>query len=647
MKRPTIKVALLSMMAAIACATVLLSVVALSSLRTIENASADVGHYWMERLLTAREIKGEFANIRLSLARHVMVENAKDFDAEAESFNASVAALQVAIKKYEKGVRTEKGKALINALKPSAASYLAKAETYRSLVKAGKTSQAVPFFRSQLKPLADEVNAHINELVDFIVSAAEAKVQESGVAASSAFQLTLAIACAVMLLVGFGVYFAIVGIAAPIQRITGAMRRLAEGDKASEVPFGTRADEIGAMASAVEVFRQNALSNDRLEQENADGRSASEARRVAEQQRIAREAEKLRLATSALGENLKRLAAGDLTCLIETEFSEEYEALRSDFNATVDQLARTVGAVSVAVSNMDNGTREIASGAGDLSKRTEQQAASLEETAAALDEITSNVASSSKMTLEARTVAEAANDSAAKSVEVVAHAETAMQRIEESSQQISNIIGVIDEIAFQTNLLALNAGVEAARAGDAGKGFAVVAQEVRELAQRSAQAAKEIKGLIQNSTAEVEGGVKLVRETGIALKSIGDYITQINRHMQSIATSAHEQSTGLSQVNVAVNQMDQTTQQNAAMVEQTTAAASSLSQEAEKLRDLVSLFTLHAGSGQAGALRQTASRMARPAAPESRRMAPARASAGARTATHGNLAVKSDDWQEF
>jgi methyl-accepting chemotaxis protein len=433
----------------------------------------------------------------------------------------------------------------------------------------------------------------------------------------------------------------------PIVSITASMRRLADGDERSEIPHRGRLDEIGGMAAAVEVFRENAVTNKRLEQEAAANRSQSDRNKEAEQQRIARDAEQLRLATTSLGDNLKRLAAGDLTCRIQTQFAPEYEALRTDFNATVEQLSTTIGAVTVSVDNMDSGTREISSGALDLSKRTEQQAASLEETAAALDEITANVSSSSKMTEEARGVAQAANQSAAKSAEVVSQAEEAMQRIEQSSQQISNIIGVIDEIAFQTNLLALNAGVEAARAGEAGKGFAVVAQEVRELAQRSAKAAKEIKGLIQTSTTEVEGGVKLVRDTGEALKTIGDYITRINGHMEAIATSSREQSTGLSEVNVAVNQMDQTTQQNAAMVEQSTAAAASLAQEAGKLRDLVANFRLDsAATTQASQLRRTAATMAsasRPApAPARSYAAPVKARAAASAA-----AKPVDDWQEF
>lgn len=383
----------------------------------------------------------------------------------------------------------------------------------------------------------------------------------------------------------------------PIKTLSNDMQQLADG-RTDIVLQGTgRHDEIGDMAAAVEVFRLAAISNKKLEADAVVQRERADADRG----RLTEEAEaaarlKLQQATSSLATGLRRLASGDLSFQLLEPFAPDFEALRHDLNTAIEQLSETLTSVAHAAGSIDSGTREISMSSDDLSKRTEQQAASLEETAAALDEITANVTNASKRADEARTVAISANTSAAHSGAVVANAIDAMQRIEESSSQISNIIGVIDEIAFQTNLLALNAGVEAARAGDAGKGFAVVAQEVRELAQRSAKAAKEIKDLIRNSTTEVESGVKLVRETGEALKTIERYVVTINQHMDAIATSSREQSLGLAEVNTAVNQMDQVTQRNAAMVEETNAASATLAGESHKLHDLLSQFQL--GSSQ-------------------------------------------------
>ncbi len=422
----------------------------------------------------------------------------------------------------------------------------------------------------------------------------------------------------------------------PLVRIAGSMRVLAAGDTNVGVPGVGRKDEVGEMAAAVEVFRQNAIANRKLEEEAAAARGQTEEARLANQRRIQEEAEKLRFATETLGNGLQRLAQGDISFQLTETFAEDYEPLRQNFNASLQQLASTIGAVLHSVTSMDSGTREISAGASDLSKRTEQQAASLEETAAALDEITVNVRNSSQRTEEARSVAVLANENAARSAQVVSQAVEAMRRIEDSSQQISNIIGVIDEIAFQTNLLALNAGVEAARAGEAGKGFAVVAQEVRELAQRSAQAAKEIKALITASGAQVSSGVALVGETGTALKAIGEYVVQINTLMDAIAGSAREQSTGLAEVNSAVNQMDQTTQQNAAMVEQSTAASAALAQEAARLRSLVAQFKL-SGQESAGGPNEARAARSRPGSEQLRRPA---------TAVQGNLAMKQE-WSEF
>jgi methyl-accepting chemotaxis protein len=288
---------------------------------------------------------------------------------------------------------------------------------------------------------------------------------------------------------------------------------------------------------------------------------------------------------------LERLASNDLSYRMPAAIDAQFTRVRDDFNSAVSALDETIGAVALATQNVNAGANEISMASDDLSRRTEQQAASLEETAAALDQITATVGRSAEGARRASDAASGARVDAAKSGEIVGEAVTAMDGIEESSTQINQIIGVIDEIAFQTNLLALNAGVEAARAGEAGRGFAVVAQEVRALAQRSADAAKEIKVLIANSSAQVDRGVKLVGETGRALTSIVGKVSEIDALISEIAQSSREQATGLGEVNVAVNQMDQVTQQNAAMVEEATAAAANLRMEAGDLERLIARFS--------------------------------------------------------
>lgn len=432
-----------------------------------------------------------------------------------------------------------------------------------------------------------------------------------------------------------------------IRGIGRSMTDLVSGDTSSTIPYTDRADEIGAMAQSVEVFRQAAVRNAQLEAEAAGNRARMEAERAQLQEQAEQEAEKrLQQATGALAASLRRLADGDMLCDIQHPLAPQFESLRSDFNASVAQLRETLRAVGTTVTMVAGGAREISDASDNLAKRTEQQAASLEETAAALEEITSNVTATSHRTGEARDVVRNARDQAEKSGAVVRNAVTAMERIEQASKQISNIIGVIDEIAFQTNLLALNAGVEAARAGEAGKGFAVVAQEVRELAQRSANAAKEIKGLIANSTAAVSEGVKLVSDTGQGLTAIEELVLTINAHMDAIATAAHEQSSGLAEVNTAVNHMDQATQQNAAMVEEMNAAGAGLAGESQKLNELISRFQLGQGAAavsQGAALRQTAAAMR---APLPARPAPSRSVASAPRSA-GNAALASQDWEEF
>jgi methyl-accepting chemotaxis protein len=365
---------------------------------------------------------------------------------------------------------------------------------------------------------------------------------------------------------------------------------------------------VWAAAQIVQMFATSAEAVERANEARSAAEAATQEVEQSRQAEAAASQERLELQRSVdeerrevvegLAAGLDHLARGVLTYRLQHAFTPQYETLRRDFNSAAERLQAALQVIAQAAVNMDSSTREISNAADALSRRTEQQAAGLEETAAALDEITATGRKSSEGARDAARVVGAARGDAEKAGVVVGDAVAAMSGIEESARQISQIIGVIDEIAFQTNLLALNAGVEAARAGDAGKGFAVVASEVRALAQRSADAAKEIKTLISASTQQVEQGVGLVGQTGEALQRIVAQVAQIDSLVSEIAASAQEQATGLHEVNTAVNQMDQVTQQNAAMVEETTAASHALAQEARLLAESVARFEIGAAAAQ-------------------------------------------------
>ncbi len=356
----------------------------------------------------------------------------------------------------------------------------------------------------------------------------------------------------------------------------------------------------------------------------------ADAAHAAERQQVQIEQDKV---VEALAAGLSRLASGDLTARIDAVMEGRYLKVKEDFNAALAQMQTVMTTIASAADGINHGADEIAVASHDLSRRTEQQAASLEETAAALDEITATVRRTASGAKQASEVVGGARLEAQSSGDVVRNAVEAMSAIESSSTQITQIIGVIDEIAFQTNLLALNAGVEAARAGDAGRGFAVVAQEVRALAQRAGDAARQIRGLIATSTRQVTQGVDLVSQTGRALESIVGKVAEIDALVSEISASAQEQATGLGEVNTAVNHMDQVVQQNAAMVEQSTAASTNLKAETGALTGLVGRFQLGAKTRPAASAPAAA-----PARP-----APLRRAAGGQSAA----AAFRDEWTDF
>ncbi|WP_339346398.1 methyl-accepting chemotaxis protein [uncultured Sphingomonas sp.] len=448
--------------------------------------------------------------------------------------------------------------------------YAAAAE---AIVKAARVDPAaasaqLPTFLKTFSSLEKSME-EVSDAIDRHVDAEAAAANSTASLASLLIIGGTAITVVVVLLVGFAARRHVV---APLVALVGVVRRMSDGDLSVEVPAASRRDELGQLAGATQAFRDQLAGAERAKQEQTD------------------------LIVGSVGDALSQLADGDLMVRVDADLTGPFAKLKSDFNNAAQALQATMKRVSDSTSGINNGAADIRQASDDLSQRTEQQAASLEQTAAAMEQITSGVRDSASRAARANAAVEQARDEAQRSGEVMQAAVAAMGAIERTSGEISDIISVIDGIAFQTNLLALNAGVEAARAGDAGKGFAVVASEVRALAQRSADAAKDVKARITASADQVGNGVGLVGQTGDALNRIIERITEINALVREIATSAEQQSSSLAQVSTAVSEMDGVTQQNAAMVEQATAAARGLAEEADMLASQVARFRTGGGT---------------------------------------------------
>jgi methyl-accepting chemotaxis protein len=481
------------------------------------------------------------------------------------------------------------------------------------------------YFNDMMQPFNEFRNA-FEAGAKFYTERGEASGAHGRSTADSANILIFVVMGAAVALCLFAGYILIGAVSRPLGAMTDAMGELAAGKLDADVPHADQQDEIGKLATSMTAFKNQLAEAERSK------------------------AEQTRLIVDSIGAGLAEIAKGNLTHQVAANLTGPFAKLKQDYNDAVERLQDTLSGVMDSTHQITNGAGEIATAADDLSRRTEQQAASLEETAAALEEITATVKKTSTNTKEATASAANARHAAEEGGRVVDTAVKAMDCIAQSSKQITDIIGVIDEIAFQTNLLALNAGVEAARAGEAGRGFAVVASEVRALAQRSSEAAKQIKSLINTSSGHVADGVKFVGQSGEALKRIVDQVVQINTLVTEMAQAAEQQASGIEQVNAAVSQMDQVTQQNAAMVEESTAASRNLAGETKSLGELIGFFKVNNGTSTAAAsierpaprpVAKAPAMKALPARPAVRRVA----AAGGRGSTPKQVA--SDDWTEF
>ncbi|MBB4952934.1 methyl-accepting chemotaxis protein [Agrobacterium vitis] len=539
------------------------------------------------------------------VARSVTSLVAVGYDAyQAMTYDQSSAEAQEVRKDYQLNKETlldrlEKSKALtpensgdIDRFAAKAKEIFALTDTAMEASAAGNNAQSKTILAKADPMIAkwrEDLRAWNNDKVAALLKESEAMSANTG---SSIVNALLTLSLLFLASVAAALFIATRGVTGPVNQLCARMIALSNGDTQEDIKGLERRDEVGQMAKAVAVFRDNAIERIRLEQETEANRSLSEKERLEREAQKAKEAANIQFAVDNLASGLAHLADGDVSYRISQTFTDNLDVVRANFNSSAEKLQQALMGVTQNARAIEAGSNEMKSAADDLAKRTEQQAASVEETAAALEEITTTVKDSTNRAQEAGILVARTKAGAEKSGEVVRRAVIAMEEIEKSSSEISNIITVIDEIAFQTNLLALNAGVEAARAGEAGKGFAVVAQEVRELAQRSANAAKDIKALINTSNTQVQSGVQLVGETGKALETIVSEVQEINRHVSAIVEAAHEQSSGLQQINTAVNQMDQDTQKNAAMVEESTAASHGLAREVALLNELLSQFKL-------------------------------------------------------
>ncbi|MBB3693441.1 methyl-accepting chemotaxis protein [Sphingomonas sp. BK580] len=593
-----------------------LSAVAVSKLSTMNDSVSTFADNRLPKAVALGELEGKFAAYRTAMYRHIAAPPEKLREADEAVTKARQATMK-ASQELAALVTAPESKAAVARIETILPEITRRDDGVLVASRAGDdagATQALFAVRSDSEKLAREV-ADLRTL--FQAQEAEAK----SAAATNFAGAKLVIAAAVMIALAvilLALFLMVRLVSRPLRDLHLAIGQMAAGKLDVVLGQDGRRDEVGKLASSVTLLRDQLVAAERAKQEQTV------------------------LIVQSVGAGLSALARGDLTARIDAELTGPFGTLKGDFNAAMEAVSATLQAVNASAAGITNGAGDIRQASDDLSRRTEQQAASLEETAAAMHQITTTVRDTAANATRANGVVQEARADAVQSADVVQRAVAAMTDIERSSGEISDIIAVIDGIAFQTNLLALNAGVEAARAGDAGKGFAVVASEVRALAQRSADAAKDVKAKITASTEQVEVGVGLVAQTGETLTRISGRIGEISALVSDIASAAEQQSIGLQQVNTAVSEMDGVTQQNAAMVEEATAAARSLAEETENMARQVARFRLPAEAKESRPDSPVHQLQERAAQVGARIAASARAKRGQAVA-----AAAQDDWSSF
>lgn len=518
----------------------------------------------------AINFRGSVHDRAIALRDVVLVENTTELNQAIDEIGKLKAMYAESAGPLDEMLAPERGPSaeelqILSAIKATQAKTNPMIDDVIARQRRGDEAGAMRVLLSQARPQFVTWLAQINQFIDL----QEARNKEIAAATRSEtgqFTWVIALLCLGAIAVGAGVITWATRSVRLIPALVDVIEKLAKGAREIPIPSAERTDEVGQLARSTKSLSQQLTTAERAKEEQTT------------------------LIVESVGTGLERLATGDLTARVNANLGGAFAKLESDFNAAVTSLEKTIGGMAGAASITNAGAREVRAAADDLSARTEQQAASLEETAAAMSQATQLVKRTAQNAEEVRKEMESTDARARDGGDVVEKAVEAVSSIEQSSKDITQIIDVIDGIAFQTNLLALNAGVEAARAGEAGKGFAVVANEVRSLAQRSAEAARDIKDLISTSSSHVDDGVKLVGQAGDLLTMIAKQIGGVTVQVNDIAQMANTQATSLDQVNASVGEMDRMTQQNAAMVEETTAAARSLSNEAEQLQSMVGRF---------------------------------------------------------